>query len=87
MPLAPNEFFLVESKPVEHSRWVALWDWTQDDKSDTATPSRAEGECDAVWWGNTGVYEWRVSIVTGNKEMPTYLSPFSEPFHINYTQG
>jgi hypothetical protein len=83
--LADNEFFLVESKLVEHERWFALADWT---KSTTVTlfPNRDSGECETVWWTNTGVYEWRISVVTGNKEMPTYLSPFSEPFHINYAQ-
>lgn len=84
-PLAEGEYFLVENKRVEHDRWFALADWT---KSTTVTlfPNRGGGECDALWWANTGVYEWRVSVVTGSKEMPTHLSPFSEGFHINYAQ-
>lgn len=82
-PLAPEEYFLIESKLVEHSTWIALSDWTKE-TTIVLSPSRDRGECDAVWWGNTGVYEWRVSVVTGNKEMPTYLSPFSEPSRINY---
>ncbi len=84
-PLAGDEFFLVESKLVDDDHWQALWDWTKESRV-TLNPSRDGGECDAVWWGNTGVYEWRVSIVRGNKEMPTYLSPFSELSRINYSQ-
>lgn len=83
--LAPEEFFLVESKLVEHDRWVALADWTKD-TTVTLFPNRGGGVCDTVWWDNTGVYEWRVSIVRGNKDMPTYLSPFSESFRINYSK-
>lgn len=84
-PLAEGEYFLIENKAVEHERWSALADWT---RADTVTlfPNRGGGECETVWWTNTGVYEWRVSIVTGNKEMPTYLSPYSESFRINYAQ-
>lgn len=84
-PLAENEFFLVENKLVEHERWFALADWTQA-TTVTLNPNRGGGTCETVWWSNTGVYEWRVSVVTGNKEMPTYLSPFSERFRINYGQ-
>lgn len=81
--LAPDEFFLIESKLVEHDRWNALADWTRE-KTVTLFPSKGDGECDTVWWGHTGVYEWRVSVVRGNKEMPTYLSPFSEQYRVNY---
>lgn len=83
--LAADEFFLVEGKLVEHERWNALSAWTQE-TTVMLSPSRGEGECDATWWANTGVYEWRVSIVRGSPEMPTYLSPFSEAFRINYAQ-
>lgn len=83
--LAPDEFFLVESKLVEHERWFALADWTKE-TGVMLNPNRGGGSCETVWWSNTGVYEWRVSVVTGNKEMPTYLSPFSERFRINYGQ-
>jgi hypothetical protein len=83
--LGTDEFFLVESKAVERERWDALADWTQANTV-TLFPNKGGGECDAVWWSNTGVYEWRISVVTGNKEMPTYLSPFSESFQINYAQ-
>lgn len=83
--LQPNEFFLVESKLVEKDRWFALADWTKETRV-MLNPNRGGGSCDTVWWSNTGVYEWRVSVVTGNKEMPTYLSPFSEQFRINYGQ-
>jgi hypothetical protein len=83
--LGANEFFLVESKPAERERWDALADWTQT-TTVTLFPSKGDGECDAMWWENTGVYQWRISVVTGNKELPTYLSPFSELYHINYGQ-
>jgi hypothetical protein len=83
--LGPDEYFLVESKAVERERWDALADWTQA-TTVTLFPNKGGGECDAVWWSNTGVYEWRISVVTGNKTTPTYLSPFSEQFQINYVQ-
>lgn len=83
--LAPDEFFLVESKPVEHEPWLALYDWTKE-TTVFLNPNRGDGACDTVWWGNTGVYEWRVSVVRGDKEMPTYLSPFSEAQRINYSE-
>lgn len=83
--LAPDEFFLVESKLVEHEQWFALSDWTRNTDV-TLNPNRGGGSCETVWWANTGVYEWRVSVVKGNKEMPTYLSPFSQQFRINYGQ-
>jgi hypothetical protein len=83
--LGPDEFFLVESKPHEHERWFALADWTKE-TSVMLHPNRGEGTCDTVWWGNTGIYEWRVSIVRGNKETPIYLSPFSDSSIINYAQ-
>jgi hypothetical protein len=85
VPLGADEFFLIESKLVEHERWDALSDWTKE-TTVMLSPNRGEGSCDSVWWSNTGVYEWRVSIVRGSKEMPTYLSPFSEKFRINYGQ-
>ncbi len=81
--LAPDEYFLVESKLVEHDHWNALADWTKD-TTVMLYPNRGGGECDTVWWSNTGVYEWRVSVVRGSKQTPTYLSPFSEPSRINY---
>lgn len=84
-PLGPNDYFLVESKAHERERWTALADWTKD-TSVTLHPNRGGGSCDAFWWGNTGVFQWRVSVVSGSKEKPTYLSPFSEPFTINYSQ-
>ena len=84
-PLAGDEFFLVESKLVEHERWNALWDWTKE-TTVILFPNRGDGSCETVWWSNTGVYEWRVSVVRGNKQMPTYLSPFSEWYRINYSQ-
>lgn len=83
--LAADEYFLVESKLVEHERWTALVDWTKELKA-TLHPNRDGGSCETVWWSNTGVYEWRISVVRGNKEMPTYLSPFSERSRINYGQ-
>lgn len=83
--LEADEFFLVESKLVEHERWNALSAWTKE-TTVMLSPSRGEGECDATWWANTGVYAWRVSIVRGSPETPTYLSPFSEEFRINYAQ-
>lgn len=84
-PLAIDEYFLIESKPVEHEGWIALADWTQE-TTVTLHPNRGGGPCDATWWPNTGVYEWRVSVVRGNKEIPTYLSPFSQTYRINYVQ-
>lgn len=83
--LAPDEFFLVESKLVEHDRWDALADWTKETMV-TLYPNRGGGACETVWWTNTGVYEWRVSVVRGNKDLPTYLSPFSERYRINYSE-
>jgi len=84
-PLASDEFFLVENKLVEHERWFALADWTKE-VTVMLHPNRGGGACETVWWSNTGVYEWRVSVVRGNKELPTYLSPFSERYRINYGQ-
>lgn len=83
--LAPGEFFLVESKPPEREQWAALADWTTA-TTVTLNPARGGGGCDALWWANTGVYEWRVSIVSGSKTIPTYLAPFSEPRVINYAR-
>jgi hypothetical protein len=83
--LQPDEYFLVESKAHERQQWIALADWTKE-RSVTLHPVRGGGSCDALWWSNTGVYEWRVSIVRGNKERPQYRSPFSEVFSINYAQ-
>ncbi len=83
--LAPDEFFLVESKPHEREQWVALADWTKDTRV-TLHPVKGEGACDAIWWANTGVYEWRVSVVRGSKETPTFLSPFSDVFTVNYSR-
>lgn len=74
--LAPDEYFLIESRPHERERWTALADWT---KSTTVTlsPNRGGGSCETVWWSNTGAYQWRVSVVRGSKEMPEYQSPFA----------
>lgn len=74
--LAPDEYFLVESKPHERERWTALSDWTKG-TTVTLSPNRGGGSCDTVWWSNTGAYQWRVSVVRGNKEVPEYLSPFA----------
>jgi hypothetical protein len=83
--LAADEYFLVESKPQDHDQWVALADWTKSTLV-TLHPNRGGGSCDTVWWGNTGTFQWRVSVVRGNKEAPTYLSPFSQLSVINYAQ-
>lgn len=83
--LAPDEFFLVESKPHEQTRWSALADWTHDTNV-VLHPNRGGGSCDTVWWANTGAYQWRVSVVRGSKEMPEYLSPFSAVYDITYAQ-
>lgn len=83
--LAPDEFFLVESKPHEQSRWSALADWTKETRV-MLYPNRGGGSCDTVWWANTGAYQWRVSVVRGNKEMPEYLSPFSAVNDLIYAQ-
>jgi hypothetical protein len=83
--LAADEFFLVESKPQEQGRWSALADWTQETRV-VLYPNRGGGACDTVWWSNTGAYQWRVSIVRGNKEMPEYLSPFSAVNDLIYAQ-
>lgn len=83
--IAADEFFLVESKPVEHERWNALAEWTKE-TTIVLHPSRGNGPCDTPWWSNTGVYEWRVSVVRGSKQTPTYASPFSQSFRINYGQ-
>ncbi len=84
-PLAGDEFFLIESKPQEQTRWAALADWTQETRV-TLYPNRGGGACDTVWWANTGAYQWRVSVVRGSKEMPEYLSPFSPVYDITYAQ-
>jgi len=83
--LAPDEYFLIESKPHEKTRWTALADWTKETRV-ILHPSRGGGSCDTVWWPNTGAYQWRVSVVRGNKEMPEYLSPFSAVNDITYAQ-
>lgn len=83
--LAPDEYFLVESKPHEQKRWTALADWTKETRV-TLYPSRDGGSCDTVWWANTGAYQWRVSVVRGNKAMPEYLSPFSQVNDLIYAQ-
>ncbi len=83
--LAPDEYFLVESKPHEKARWTALADWTKETRV-VLYPSRGGGSCDTVWWPNTGAYQWRVSVVRGDKEMPEYLSPFSAVNDITYAQ-
>lgn len=82
--LAPDEYFLVESKPHERERWTALADWTKS-MTVTLSPNRGGGSCETVWWSNTGAYQWRVSVVRGNKEMPEYLSPFAV-YDIIYAQ-
>ena len=84
-PLAADDYFLVESKLVEHDGWVALAAWTKE-SSVPLMPVKSDSGCDTTWWPNTGVYEWRVSVVTGNPQTPTHLSPFSESFRINYSQ-
>lgn len=83
--LAPGEYFLVESKPHEQTRWNALADWTQETRV-ILHPNRGGGSCDTVWWANTGAYQWRVSVVRGNKEMPEYLSPFSAVNDVTYAR-
>lgn len=83
--LGADEFFLIESKPHEQGRWTALADWTRELRV-ILYPNRGGGSCETVWWTNTGAYEWRVSVVRGNKEMPQYLSPFSIVNDIIYAQ-
>lgn len=83
--LGPDEYYLVESKAPERQQWTALADWTRE-TSVKLSPSRGGGACDAFWWANTGVYEWRVSVVRGERERPEYLSPFSPVGRINYGQ-
>ncbi len=83
--LAADEFFLIESKPHEQTRWTALADWTKETRV-VLNPNRGGGSCDTVWWANTGAYEWRVSVVRGDKEHPEYLSPFSDKYDIIYAQ-
>jgi uncharacterized protein YgiM (DUF1202 family) len=84
-PLGSDEFFLVESKPHERDTWTALADWTKDTRV-VLHPSKGGGGCDTVWWSNTGAYQWRVSVVRGNKAAPQHLSPFSAWNDIVYAQ-
>ncbi|HZQ06363.1 MAG TPA: DnaJ domain-containing protein [Anaerolineae bacterium] len=81
--LGADEYFVVESKAADKTEWRALADWTKD-TTVMLHPAKGSGSCDALWWGNTGAYEWRVSVVRGSHEAPERLSPFSETYNINY---
>lgn len=86
LPLAGNEYFVIESTPTERDAWVSISEWTQG-TSVTLNPIKGRNQCDALWWANTGTHEWRVRIVAGNPgthEVTDFLSPVSPSSVISY---
>lgn len=84
--LAADEWFLVESKAVERERWFAISDWTKETRL-ALYPLKGSDGCDALWWPNTGVYEWRVTVIRGDIQTHTiiqYTSPPSPSRIVNY---
>jgi hypothetical protein len=86
LPLAGNEWFVIETKATEREDWTLMSDWTQE-TSVTLNPLKKKNGCDALWWANTGTYEWRVRIVTGERAthaVTEYLSLPSPSWVISY---
>jgi len=86
--LGADEWYLVESRVAGSTHWFPISDWLKQ-TAVILKPVKDDAGCDAPWWPDTGLYEWRVSVITGNPAPHTvtqYLSPPSRTFTITYTR-
>ncbi|HZQ05825.1 MAG TPA: J domain-containing protein [Anaerolineae bacterium] len=86
--LGLDEWYLVESRLAGSTNWFPISDWLKQ-TAVILRPVKDDKGCDAAWWPDSGLYELRVSVITGNPAPHTvtqYLSPPSRTFTITYTR-